>query len=858
MLRRRRVNGIKQNLTYLIEGKKTRFVIPVYQRNYDWKTDNCARLFDDLVEMVKDGREEHFFGSIVSQTPHGERVIIDGQQRITTVFLLFAAITKQLLDGVIVSDDPNLADIIEEDYLIDKRHKGDQKLRLKLIKSDSAALEAVLEDACPTDDSLPAPTLVKESSVTQNYLYFKGRLASMTVGVDQLVDAIERLCVIDITLDPTDDAQLIFESLNSTGLDLSEADKIRNFVLMNLDQQHQELYYEKYWNAIEVNTDYRSSDFIRFYLAAVQGKTPAMRKVYQTFRAFARQRYHAGEGEDLRIDTAALLGDMLAFSSHYHGFIHPDAESGAVGLRLANLRNLDATVAYPYLLNLLEYRRLGKIDDAGVADVLGIIESYVFRRWVCAVPSNALNKIFETLQGEAEKGVASGGNYVEVVAYLLTHKGGTGRFPGDAEFAGAVRTRDFYRIGNRKFYLYDRLENGDSKERIDVIGGLESGEFSVEHVMPQTPSDAWKAELGEEWQTIHEQWLHRIANLTLTAYNSDYSNRPFERKRDMAKGFRSSGFRMNKWIAEQKEWGPEQLEERCERLVKQFLELWPMPQSSYVPQVALPDKASLDSDVDFMGRRISSFTFMGERHAVKQWNTMEQTVVRRVYERDSAKVYALVEGTEYPANYFRADAAPEYSKVADGVFVHTGFNNEAKMNLLRKLFAICGIDESELTIEMPIEEAGESDAAPASVHAATQQVKLAYWTKYQEVAAEHPEFLEVFSPHKPSKYHYSTLTLGCPAYHIALLIETLHARTGLEFYVDNDKSIGRLAIENKKLFEDALGLKAIPFEAKKASGVRFYKDGHPIKGNEAAWPAYIEEQLDWALKMKKVLEQLGL
>lgn len=154
MLRRRRVNGIKQNLTYLIEGKKTRFVIPVYQRNYDWKTDNCARLFDDLVEMVKDGREEHFFGSIVSQTPHGERVIIDGQQRITTVFLLFAAITKQLLDGVIVSDDPNLADIIEEDYLIDKRHKDDQKLRLKLIKSDSAALEAVLEDACPTDASL--------------------------------------------------------------------------------------------------------------------------------------------------------------------------------------------------------------------------------------------------------------------------------------------------------------------------------------------------------------------------------------------------------------------------------------------------------------------------------------------------------------------------------------------------------------------------------------------------------------------------------------------------------------------------------------------------------------------------------
>ena len=522
------MNGIKQNLTYLIEGKKTRFVIPVYQRNYDWKPENCARLFDDLVEMVKDGREEHFFGSIVSQTPHAERVIIDGQQRITTVFLLFAAITKQLRDGVVTSEDSDLADVIEEDYLIDRRHKSEQKLRLKLIKSDSAALEAVLEDTCPRDSSLPAPALVMNSSVTQNYLYFKDRLTSMPVSVEQLIDAIERLCVIDITLDPTDDAQLIFESLNSTGLDLSEADKIRNFVLMNLDQERQELYYDKYWNVIEVNTDYEVSDFIRYYLAAVTGKTPVKSKVYQTFRTFARQRYHAPEMDGLRIDTASLLGDMLTYSGHYHSCIHPEAEAGAVDRRLANLHNLDATVAYPYLLNLLEYRRLGKIDDTEAAGVLGIVETYVFRRWVCGVPSAGLNKIFETLQGEAEKGVEAGGDYVEVVAYLLTHKGATGRFPNDIEFTEAVKTRDFYRIGNRKFYLYDKLENGDSKERVDVIGGLEDGSFSVEHVMPQTLSNAWRLELGEDADRIHEQWLHRIANLTLTAYNSDYSNRPFE------------------------------------------------------------------------------------------------------------------------------------------------------------------------------------------------------------------------------------------------------------------------------------------------------------------------------------------
>lgn len=846
------MNGSKKCFAQVIGGFNTRLVIPVYQRNYDWKPENCARLFDDLIEMVKDGREEHFFGSIVSQTPHGERVIIDGQQRITTVFLLFAAIAKQLKDGVVTSENPHRADMIERGYLVDEWARDEQKLRLKLIKSDSAALEAVLADACPQDPSLPAPELVMSSSVTQNYLYFKDRLVSMPVSVDQLIEAIEHLCVIDITLDPTDDAQLIFESLNSTGLDLSEADKIRNFVLMNLDQERQELYYDKYWNAIELNTDYQVSNFIRFYLAAVQGKTPAMRKVYQTFRTFARRCYHAGADDALSIDTAALLGNMLEFSKHYRACIRPSGDD-PVARGLARLRALEATVAYPYLLNLLEYHRLGKVDDSGVARVLGVVESFVFRRWVCNVPSAGLNKIFETLHGEAEKGVAAGGDYVEVVAYLLTHKGSTGRFPGDDEFAEAVRTRDFYRIGNRKFYLYDRLENGDSKERVNVIGGLESGDFSVEHVMPQTLSDAWRRELGEDCEQIHEQWLHSIANLTLTAYNSDYSNRPFAQKRDMAKGFRASGFRMNQWIAAQERWGADELEERCEQLVDRFLELWPMPQSSYEPVEALPEQASLDSDVDITGRRISAFSFLGERHAVKQWNTMVQMVMRRIYELEPAKVHALVDGTEFPASFFRADDAPGYREFADGMFVRTGVSNYAKAILLRRVFEICGIDEDELTFEMPLEDVRE-DKRPSGI----ERVRFDYWTLYQGIAAKHPEFLEEFAPHKPTKNHWSILSLGSPRYHMALLVSVAHGRTGIEFYVPSDKTIGHLAIANKELFEERLGLAAEPFDARKASGVRLFKDGHPIKDNEEAWPGYIEEQLAWALEMKKVLTEIGL
>lgn len=372
--------------------------------------------------------------------------------------------------------------------------------------------------------------------------------------------------------------------------------------------------------------------------------------------------------------------------------------------------------------------------------------------------------------------------------------------------------------------------------------------------MPQTLSDAWRRELGEDCEQIHEQWLHSIANLTLTAYNSDYSNRPFAQKRDMAKGFRASGFRMNQWIAAQERWGADELEERCERLVDRFLELWPMPQSSYEPVEALPEQASLDSDVDITGRRISAFSFLGERHAVKQWNTMVQMVMRRIYELKPAKVHALVDGTEFPASFFRADGAPGYQEFADGMFVRTGVSNYAKAILLRRVFEICGIDEDELTFEMPLEDVRE-DKRPFRD---TQRTKLAYWTLYQEVAAKHPEFLEEFEPHKAAASHYSVLRLGSPAYHIALLINTQAGRTGIEFYVPSDKTIGHLAIANKELFEERLGLAAESFDAKKASGVRLFKDGHPIKDNEEAWPGYIEEQLAWALEMKKVLTEIGL
>ena len=686
------MDGHKQYLTDLIEGKLTRFIIPVYQRNYDWKPEQCARLFDDLVEVSKAERKEHFFGSIVSQTPRGERVIIDGQQRITTIFLLLAAIRDQVSAGVVVSAEKDLAEDIDDYYLIDRKHKKEQKLRLKLVKSDSEAFTAILNKN--------PDAYIQSSNVTQNFIYFQERIAKMDIDIDELYESIKSLCVIDITLDQDDDPQLIFESLNSTGLDLSEADKIRNFVLMDLDQERQEVYYEDYWNVVERNTDYKVSDYIRFYLSAREAKTPAIKKVYTSFRSYAAKRLNDLEAGAQDIDVKNLLEELLRYSKYYRLCNHPDTGVKEIDSALRAVHLFDASVTLPYLLNLLDYWESGNIDDETVATVLWCIDSYLFRRWVCSVPANALNKIFETLHGDALKGVKDGASYSEVVKYLLTHKGGTGRFPDDNDFIHALNTRDFYRIQNRKYYLYDRLENGTSEERIEVVSGLEKGDFSVEHVMPQTLSADWKKSLGDDWERIHEEWCHKMANLTLTAYNSGYSNHPFNIKRDMKDGFKDSGFRMNQWIGQQPTWGENQMKKREKMLKEQFLATWPSLTTSYEPEKVLPELAELDSEIEFTGRRITAFKFIGDWYAISQWSDMEVKVLKLLFDKEPARILSLVDSNSYPGTAFRRDEAQGFSQITSGLYVKINSSTSSKIDLLKRVFEVCEMDASELVFEM--------------------------------------------------------------------------------------------------------------------------------------------------------------
>lgn len=685
------MRGDAKPLVKMMQGAETRFVIPVYQRNYDWKREQCKRLFDDLEDVVHEGRPSHFFGSIVSKSDMERRLLIDGQQRVTTTFILLAALCKQVEDGKITSEDPDrMTRYVKNQWLIDEFAKAENlKLKLKLVKDDQEAFARVV-------DGDPAQ-LLDGSNVIENYRYFLDRIASTDLTAEDLRDAIKALEVIDIALEDGDNAQLIFESLNSTGLDLSEGDKIRNLVLMDLPEKKQEEYYSKYWNPIEVNTGYDVSAFVRDYLAAVTRKTPAIKRVYRTFREFSSNR-----------DAGELLEELLGYSNVYREISSGLVRSKAIDPVLQRIGLMDMGVVNPYLLSAVTAYESGTIGENDLTEALYAVEIYLFRRWVSSVPTNALNKVFEMLHWDAMKGVSGGAPYAEAVKSALLRREGSGRLPDDVEFRVGYERTNFYSAGRWRFYLYDRLENGDSVERMDVVDMLESGTASVEHVMPRTLSRAWRDSLGERADEIHDRWLNTMGNLTLTGYNSQYSNSPFAEKRDRKNGFKDSGFKMNRFIASCDEWGPKQMEERFEKIWELFLELWPMPETSYTPARREHETHGLDEGHDLTGRKLAAYTFQGARHTAKNWVEMIEGVLRELYVIDPSGIRSVATGIKFPARFF-SDRPLDYGfEVGGGIWFNPGCSTSAKCDALRRVIdRIDGAEQSDLVFEVYDEKVAE-------------------------------------------------------------------------------------------------------------------------------------------------------
>lgn len=381
---------------------------------------------------------------------------------------------------------------------------------------------------------------------------------------------------------------------------------------------------------------------------------------------------------------------------------------------LKRLALLEMTVVNPFLFAVLERHNDGNIGEDDMRRVLAAIESYLFRRLVCEVPTNALNKIFATLNNDADRLIDDDADYVDAVIYVLEKKSSTGRFPADEEFEEKVRTRDFYNMRPKnKVYYFNRLENEDSYEIVNVPEMMLAKEhgLSVEHVMPQTLTEVWKKDLGPDHDRIHETWKNRIANLTLTAYNGKYSNRPFSEKLTMKDGFIDSPLPLNKWIAQQKQWTLTELELRNDLMAEKFLNLWPFPTTNFVAKEVSGSQHALDDDFDFTGTRIASYTFMDSRHYVTTWKDAAEGVLRQICELDPAGMHHIARLDEFPGTFISEMGEPKagWTNIGQDLYVYLATSTASKMRVLEAVFERIGLNGDDLYFEIRPESENEQE-----------------------------------------------------------------------------------------------------------------------------------------------------
>ena len=698
------MKGSEAKMTGFMEGADKRYIIPVYQRKYDWKLENCRQLYSDLKKIVLEGRSSHFFGSIVSSVvPVGSRLeyhIIDGQQRLTTVTLLLLAMRNLIAQQKLVSQSGRLDEQIAQRFLISPWAAADDQIKLRPVKGDREALARLFGDEEDVD-----PT----SNLTHNYRFFCNMLLKENISVDELYAAIGKLEIISITLDHDDNAQLIFESLNSTGLALEEGDKIRNYILMGLNPREQNSYYDTYWTKIEKCTGNDVSSFVRDYLSIKKQVTPTLNTVYHAFKIYA---------DGIRQPITTLLDDLLRYARLFEKL--RTCKSGLGEKRLDDclyrMSRLDIGVTRPFLMEVLRMNQDGKLSSQDVLTVFLTTEDYLFRRNICEVPTNALNKIFLMLNKEILRYDGTTENYVEKFVYALLSKRESGRFPDDEEFSTALAAKQVYSMrGKYKAYLFERLENYGTVETKDVYTHLDNKVYTIEHIMPQHLTPAWTRALGPNSADIHSTWLHRLANLTLTGYNPNLSNKTFAEKRDAEEGgYKASGLKMNQKIAQKETWGLAELEERNHELVALALKIWPFPQSGFVPAEKEFDFCTLDDeDVNLTGRSIAKYSLQNVEQPVSSWSSMFEQVVKFLHEKDKSVLFELVHAPDEDSSLSAILSGTEDGvriplKIDDGIYIEKNTSTAYKISLLRRLFAHYEMNPADLVFYLKDADSADS------------------------------------------------------------------------------------------------------------------------------------------------------
>lgn len=578
------MDATKGNIYSILNGNK-QFLIPVYQRYYSWDIEQCKRLWNDIEDMQKHNKYGHFVGSIVNiaeqAMPTGVQkyMIIDGQQRITTLTLMLIALRDYAIKH------PENMSInyrrIDNMLLKNEYEDGDERYKLLLTENDRDILISLVERKPIPDNTI--------SRLLVNYEYFAGQIEKNKLLPSEIYESIGKLQIVNITLDRTiDDAQAIFESLNSTGKELSESDLIRNYILMGLKNDEQMYVYEHMWRPMELLFEYEKQGsvmdrFFRDYLTMKLTRIPKIDNIYEEFKS-----YH------LNCEFSSiqdLCTDLLKYSKYYTDMVFVRSSNMEICSLYSDIKDLKMEVVFPFLLKVHNDFKEGIISEDDFIEILKMCISYVFRRSICDIPTNSLNKTFATLRNEIKPD-----DYINSIKAFFILRDDYKQFPDDDKFVSAFELRDIYNMRSRN-YILSHLENYNNKASIIIEN------YTIEHIMPQNTklNDEWKKELGPDWREIQKKYIHTIGNLTLTAYNSEMSDRPFMVKMDMQGGFKESALRLNAYLVKLTEWNEEHINERAKLLSDKAKEIWTYPKLSdeklapYREQEKTIQKYSLDS-----------------------------------------------------------------------------------------------------------------------------------------------------------------------------------------------------------------------------------------------------------------------
>jgi uncharacterized protein with ParB-like and HNH nuclease domain len=671
-----------------LSSNKTQFVIPVYQRNYDWSTSQCKQLLDDILEVGTSKRTNaHFIGSVVyvhddvyTSSRIKELTVIDGQQRLTTLTLIYLTLYRLAIE----MNDKGLEAEISETYLTNKFAPEEEKLKLRPTENNDKAIKYLLRSDSNEEFN-------DFSKVIDNFNYFKSRITAE--NIEYVLKGLSKLMFVEISLDrEKDDPQRIFESLNSTGLELSQADLIRNYILMGLNRKSQNKIYNNYWEIIEklakdesLNTS-KVSDFIRDYLTLVNNKIPNKNKVYLEFKA----KFPTSDLEELENN----LLPIKSLVKYYNKLLNPKNESDReIRTQLEYINRLEVNVAFPFLMKVYEDYSENIIDKQTFIKVLDFIQSFAWRRFILGLPTNALNKIFMTLYEKIDKD-----NYLISLQKWLLKRPGSQRFPKNNELIESLKLKDVYNVKSKnRTYLLERLENFENKEPVKIEGNTD---ITIEHIFPQNPDPKWKVDLGtDEYNFIKETYLNTIGNLTLSGNNGKLGNKNFSYKRDLENaGYKDSRLWLNKYLSIAEKWDKAEIERRFDLLAERFLKIWEYP--------------AIDLDDRDENNEVNIFEAEDPKHKKLEYaifydQKIEVTQVAKLYVEVFKQLFDL-----QPETFFTTDLAEKITltknpkegnprqavQINDTYFIEGNIDNIGKFEKIKHALTIFD-SEDELTIK---------------------------------------------------------------------------------------------------------------------------------------------------------------